>query len=699
MKSNDIDLIRLIVVEESANDAEMILNSLRKARYPIRPRHVEDGEDLQEALTEHEWDLIISVTKIGDPEIGEFTVEEVCELVNASKQDIPVIVLTDNINNNKEVAAILNSGAKQIVPAGNDAFLQIMVGRELENLTTRRKRKHLEQLYKESQKHNKLLLESSRDAIAYVHDGMHIYANPSYLEMFGYKNMEELEGTPIMDLVAINDQPKLKDFMRDFMADDKEEEREIDFEGLKASNKRFKLKMEVSQAIYDSERCVQVIVRDQTENEESAKLKHQLKEVSRRDMLTGLLNRVHFMELLEKSLAKAMESRVRSVVFYITLDNIATMGVGGADPVIQNISKILHKLAEPGTLARFSDNAFTLLMVDKDLKFASDLADKVCKTVENIVTEVGKQSIISTCSIGIAPVLAAAAGAQDVVNDAHSACLAVEKRGGNGFEIFKPKGNDDKGGSAKFSDIAKLIETAKEENRLSLRYQPIVSLRGETQEIYEVFLRMVDTAGESVPTGSLFSAAEQANLSVQLDKWVLEESIKMLAQQEKQGHQTHLFIKLADQTIKDETLLFIKKLLRERKLPGERLIIELSESVAISQVKLAKTFVSTLKSFGCQAAIEHFGTGLNSATTLKHIPVDYVKIDSSFSKGLSTNVENQHAVKEMVKVAHDLGKKTIAEAVEDANSLTVLWSSEMDYAQGHYIQEPLESLDFDFSDE
>lgn len=699
MKSNDIDLIRLIVVEESANDAEVILNSLRKARYPIRPRHVEDGEDLQEALTEHEWDLIISVTKIGDPEIGEFTVEEVCELVNASKQDIPVIVLSDDINNNKEVAAILNSGAKQVVPSGNDAFLQIMVGRELENLSVRRKRKHLEQLYKESQKHNKLLLESSRDAIAYVHDGMHIYANPSYLEMFGYKSMEELEGTPIMDLVAINDQPKLKDFMRDFMADDKEEEREIDFEGLKASNKRFKLKMEVSQAIYDSERCVQVIMRDQTESEESAKLKHQLKEVSRRDMLTGLLNRVHFMELLEKSLAKAMESRVRSVVFYITLDNIVTMGVGGADPVIQNISKIIHKLTEPGTLARFSDNAFTLLMVDKDLKFASDLADKICKTVENVVTEVGKQSVVSTCSIGIAPVLAAAAGAQDVVNDAHSACLAVEKRGGNGFEIFKPKGSDEKGGSAKFSDIAKLIETAKEENRLSLRYQPIVSLRGETQEIYEVFLRMVDTAGESVPTGSLFSAAEQANLSVQLDKWVLEESIKMLAQQEKQGHQTHLFIKLADQTIKDETLLFIKKLLRERKLPGERLIIELSESVAISQVKLAKTFVSTLKSFGCQAALEHFGTGLNSATTLKHIPVDYVKIDSSFSKGLSTNVENQHAVKEMVKSAHELGKKTIAEAVEDANSLTVLWSSEMDYAQGHYIQEPLESLDFDFSDE
>lgn len=695
------DIIRLIVVEESANDAEVILNSLRKARYPIRPRHIEDEEELQDALTEQEWDLIITVPAIGNEEIGEFTAGQVCEIVKSSKQDIPVIVIMKECNS-KVIAEMLRVGARAAVPAQPNIPLQTVVGLELENLAERRRRKHLEQLYRESQKHNKVLLESSRDAIAYVHDGMHIYANPSYLEMFGYKNMEDLEGMPIMDLVALNNQPKFKDFMRDFMQDEQEEERQINLEGLKSNNKRFALKMELSQAIYDSERCIQVIIRDQSQSEE---LERQLKEVSRRDQLTQLFNRQYFMSLLEKSLAKAMENHTRSIVLYIALDNVATIreqvGVGGADPLIQAIAKVLKKFAGDGSVARFADNAFSMLIPDKDLKHGGELAEKICKAVESEVIEVGNQSIVTTCSIGIANVLASSASPQDVITDAHTACVQVSKKGGNNYEIYKATVKSGEQGDMKLSDIAKMIETAIEENRLSLRFQPIVSLHGDTQAIYEVFLRMVDSEGAPVPTGSLFTAAESANLTVQLDKWVLREAIKMLAQQQKEGNETYFFIKLSDQSIKDENvLLYIRKMLKAQQVPGDRLIIEIGESVAISQVKLTNVFLNSLKkTLNSKSALEHFGTGLNYETTLKHIPVDYVKIDSSFSKSLSTNTENQQVLQKIVKKAHEFGKLTIAEAVEDANSLTILWSSEVDFAQGHYIQEPLEELIYDFSDE
>ncbi len=694
------DIIQLIVVEESANDAELILNSLRKARYPIRPRHVEDDEDLQEALTEHEWDLIISV-----PEVGDFTVAEVCEMVSSSKQDIPVIVLAPKVNG-KIMTALLNAGATQVVPNDGAGCLPYVVGRELENLNERRRRKHLEQLYKETQKHNRMLLESSRDAIAYVHDGMHVQANPSYLKMFDYKSMDDLEGLPIMDLVAMNDQAKFKDFMREFMTDERSEERQIVLEGLKSNKKRFKIAMELSQAIYDSERCIQVIIREQSQN--SRELEQKLKEVARRDPLTGLFNRQHFIELLEKSLAKAMETHTRSVCFYIALDNFnsirekAGLAGAGADPVMKNIAKVLSESTNDGALARFGEGTFTLLMADKDGKKyanAGMIAEKICKAAEACVTELSEQSVVVTCSIGITQVLASAASAQDVLNDAHAACKLAMEQGGNRFEIYKPRQSDDK--TIDMSDLKRLIETAIEENRLSLRYQPIVSLHGENQELYEVFLRMVDYDGKNVPTGELFNVAENSNLSAMLDKWVLEQSIKALVEQEKKGHKTHLFIKLSDQAIKDETiLLYIRKQLRSSGLPGERLILEISESVAIEQIKLAKAFITQLKTFGCQSALEHFGTGLNSETTLKHLEgVNYVKIDSSYSKGLSTNTENQEAVQKIVEMVHELGKQTIAEAVEDANSLTILWSSEVDFAQGHYIQEPIEELEFDFEEE
>ncbi|MCK5877450.1 MAG: EAL domain-containing protein [Candidatus Marithrix sp.] len=693
------DIIRLIVIEESANDAEVILNSLRKARYPIRPTHVEDDEDLQDALTEHEWDLIISV-----PEVGDFTVSQVCEMVASSKQDIPVIVISDNFDC-KVISKLFDAGVKRVIPNDNTgSCLPGVVGFELNNLAERRKLQHIEQLYKESQKNNKMLLATSRDAIAYVHEGMHIYANPSYLKMFSYKNMDDLEGS-IMDLVAINDQPKFKDFMREFMNDERLEERQITLEGLRSNKKKFKLAMEFSPAIYDSERCIQVIIREQSQG--SKEMEKQLLQIARRDQLTGLFNRQFFLELLDNSLAKAVENHTRSRLFYIALDNFEqikeTAGIAGCDPIIKNVAKVIKKIAgNSASLARFDEGVFTLLIADKECKkCAGDgPAKKICKIVADTVTESGGQSIIVTCSIGIAQIIASVAKPEDVLTDAHAACRNVVENGGNNFEIYKATVKADQDNITS-SDIANIIESAIEDKRMSLRYQPIINLHddegGENQEIYEVLLRIMDDDGNLFPTGKIFTDAENANLSTKLDRWVLQEAVKSLVEQE---GEISLFIKLSDQAIKDDSiLLFIRKLLRSYKLPGERLVFEVSESIAITQIAASKAFITQLKSLNCRSALEHFGTGLNPETTLTHLPVNYIKIDGVFSRDLSTDTENQEAVGKLVKLAHNFEMKVIAEAVEDANSLTVLWSSEVDFAQGHYLQEPLEDLDFDFSDE
>ncbi|HHB92427.1 MAG TPA: EAL domain-containing protein [Thioploca sp.] len=693
------DIIRLIVIEESANDAEVILNSLRKARYPIRPIHVEDDEDLQEALSSHEWDLIISVPKVGD-----FTIFQVCEMVTSSKQDIPVIVISDNFNC-KVMSKLFSTGVKRIIPNDNSgSCLPTVVGFELTNLAERRKHQRLEQLYKESQKNNKMLLATSRDAIAYVHDGMHIYANPSYLKMFNYNNMEDLEGLPIMDLVAINEQPKFKDFMREFMNDERLEERQIALEGLRSNKKKFKLTMEFSQAIYDDERCIQVIIREQSRG--SKEIEKQLLQMARRDQLTGLFNRQFFLELLDNALAKALENHTRSILLYIALDNFEkvkdNVGIAGCDPLIKNIAAVIKKISgKSASLARFDESIFTLLINDKESKKCTGdkIAEKICKAIENTVTELAEQSVIVTCSIGIAQIVASVAKPQDVLTDAHAACKNILEKGGNGYETYRATVKNDQVG-IKTSDIANIIESAIEDKRMSLRYQPIINLHSddeETKEIYEVFLRVEDVEGNLFPTGKLFIDAETANLSTKLDRWVLQESIRALLEQE---HEIVLFIKLSDQAIKDDSiLLFIRKLLKSSKISGKRLVFEISESIAITQIKASKNFITQLKALNCQSALEHFGTGLNSETTLQHLPVDYIKIDAVFSKDLSTDTENQEAVKRIVKLAHDLDKQVIAEAVEDANSLTVLWSSEVDFAQGHYLQEPLEDLEFDFSDE
>jgi diguanylate cyclase (GGDEF)-like protein/PAS domain S-box-containing protein len=696
------DIIRLLVIEESANDAEVILSSLRKARYPIRPRHIEDEDDLEGALSE-QWDLLISV-----PRVGDFTAEAACEIVNNAHQDIPMLVLSNSLDG-KTVASLLNAGIRQVLPAGNDACLQVAVGKELRDLQARRRYRYLEQMYKESQRQNKLLLQSSRDAIAYVHDGMHVYTNPTYLKMFGYKDMEDMEGLPIMDLVSINEQTKFKEFMREFIKDENREDSTIELIGLRSDNKRFPLRIELGRAMYEGELCVQVVIRDRSQDEKA-------KELGRRDPLTSLYNRSYFITILEKTLSKSIESNSRYIVFYVSLDSFDSSqqhtGVSIADPVmdpvIHNIASILQNccksLGDGVTIARFGDSVFTLLLMDKDINYSSALAAKICKTIESSVTELkDHSSIITTCSIGIAPVFASTTSPQDVLSDAHTACMIVTKRGGNGFEVYKAvaKSQDDNEVS-KLQNIAKIIETAKDEKRLSLLFQPIVSLKGENQEIYEVFLKVVDNDGERISSADVFRAAEQNNMTNVLDKWVLENALRLLSKRRQQGFETIFFVKISDQSVRDgDMLLYLRKLIKASGVVGEAIVIELSDAIALSQVKIARTFVESLKKMGCSTALEHFGTGLagSSTITLKHIPADYVKIDRSFIKILATSQESQAKVKEIVSLAKELNKLTVAEAVEDPNSLAILWQEGVDYSQGHYIQEPIEDLTFKFSDE
>ncbi|MCK5716600.1 MAG: EAL domain-containing protein, partial [Thiomargarita sp.] len=275
------------------------------------------------------------------------------------------------------------------------------------------------------------------------------------------------------------------------------------------------------------------------------------------------------------------------------------------------------------------------------------------------------------------------------------ACKIAQEKGGNRFEIYKI--SLEKEGS---SAMAQLIETAIEEERLSLFYQPIVSLHAENTEIYEVCLRMVDSDGNPVSTGEMFQEAEKHNLNLKLDMWVIRQSVKILVAQIKKKHHTHFFIKLSAQSLqKKEILVYIAQLLKKTKLPGEHLIFEFREAVALNQISLTKAFIKQVNKFKCKTALEHFGKETNFETVLQHLPVNYVKIDASYSKDLLDSEEQQTALKNIVQLTKKTGQQTIAVAVEDANCLAILWEHTIDFAQGHYIQEPLGELEFDFSGE
>lgn len=687
-------LLRVLILDESLNDADTLASHLRNAGYALRPSGAESDEQLREAIRSQPLDLILCAV-----ECTETSLLHVHAALRSLERDIPVIAVAGEYDP-EILTEVMRDGAKDLVVKDNPEHLQLVVERELAARETRRRLRQADRAVRESEKRCRALLDSSRDAITYVHDGMHIYANPVYLEMFGFQEIEDIEGMPIMDMVAPEDHAKFKEFIRAF-AQGKAEENELEVVGLRGDGSTFNASMEFSPATIDGEPCTQIIIRNQSMDKE---LEKKIKYLSKQDLLTGLYNRQYFIEELEQAIADAAGAASSSAVLYVEPDAFkdikAKVGMAGADLVLSDLATLIRgQLGESCIAARFGDQVFTVLCRDTDADVAEVMASQLRSAIEAHISDVDGQSVTLTASIGVAMVGEAATDAQEVLSRADLACEMARKKGGGGVHVHNPV-TDEKAGRERDQEWIQKVRDALDQGRFQLVYQPIASLHGETQEKYEVLLRMREEDGTIVPPAQFIPVAEAHNLINAVDRWVISRAIEVLAERRRAGNDTTFFVKVSAKSALDETMLpWISQQLKKARLQGDNVVFEISESSAVTHLKHVKAFANGLKELRCGFSLEHFGNGMNSFQLLKHIPADYLKIDGSFMHNLATNQENQAMVKSITEMAHSMGKTTIAEFVEDANSLAVLWQSGVNYIQGHFLQEPGEEMNYDFRGE
>ena len=257
--STDKKTIRLLLLEDSQNEAERLVNLFRNAGRATRVHRLTSSDDLAEAL-QQTWDLLIAA-----PHSENLDPAEAVNAIRRQSKDIPVILLLDG-NDSDDITEALTQGAQDAVPQGEDERLLLVARRELDNLEERRGRRSAEVALRESEKRCQLLLDSSVDAIAYVHEGMHIYANRSYLALFGYEDAEELEGMPIIDLIECGDHARFKDFLKNYQ--NVEGFAELTCSGVREDGQEFAARMSFSPATYDGEPCIQVVIRAESDNAE-----------------------------------------------------------------------------------------------------------------------------------------------------------------------------------------------------------------------------------------------------------------------------------------------------------------------------------------------------------------------------------------------------------------------------------------------
>ena len=688
---DNANVIRPLILEESANEAEALASALRNAGYAIRYKHIEDAEDLQEALEGQSWDLLLAAQQIGN-----FPATQALSIIKKSGKDIPGIVFGSE-HSEALVTETMKAGAVDFVSEDAQEHLLLVIEREITNLHERREHRKCKSLYNESEKRNRVLLDSSRDPIAYIHEGMHIYANQSYQDIFGYEDIEELESVPIMDLISGDEQQSFKEVLRN-ISNDAPPEGTLEYQAVREDGEVFAATMEFSHASIDGEPCTQVMIHRKSDNKA---LEKEIEKLRQQDILTGLYNNQHFMEQLQIEVAQANQTEEKSALLYIEPDNFKnikeTLGIAESDLVLSDIAKYIQGIIpeENAQIARYAGTIFTIMLSGPLQKQAEELAEKLRSGIIDHIFEVEGKTVTTTLSVGLSTITETTPDAKKAISQTETACRVAKDKGGNQVHIFSEE--DALASLEADKRIITLLQLALKNNRFALQFQPIVSLHAEPGERYEVLIRLKDQDDSLIMPSEFLEAAEQAGLMTEIDKWVIKSAAKAILDKRKIGKELQFFIKLSADSLRDPNLLvWISKLLQAARLHGDSFVFEISEQDALENIKIAKTFSSGLKQLHCNLAIDHAGRDSKDLAYLKHLQLKYMKID-----GCHISNSGDEASQEMIQKVAEAGIAqnilTIAEHVQDPTCLAVLWQHGVNFIQGYYLQQPEESLDYDFS--
>ncbi len=684
MKKNTLNLL---LWESGLEQCEYYINTLKNLGYAVRDHRLKNQDELQQSLDEKSWDLFIANQNCID-----IPALELQQQLNQREQ-APDTIFLQVESDQGTLHELYEAGAALALPEAYTTLYEVMLPRLVDCHLSTLRLEQAQQKIEEGEQRNRTLMDSSRDAIAYIQDGMHAYTNLSYLEMFDIKEQDELDSTPLLDLISKEYRDEIKDILRKFS---RKEITQItlDCTALKG-NEELQVTISFTEALLDGDPSIQLVIQKQSMDEELAL---QLAELSSKDLVTDLNNRRHFIEQLKELIEQGTADNPH-VVIMIRFDNYPELqqrlGIAGCDILLRDITDIIRPILQNSTsLARFADDIFTSLHPVADGIQVYDYCHRICNEIANSELIIDGKPILTTVSIGIAPLDKRQRSAEKVLVDVERACNSAQQEGGNRIQELHSLNEGSDGGEISSEEV---IRNALQHNRFRLVFQPIVSLHASPGERYQVLLRLLNEKGEEIAPNNFLPAAEEAGLMPLIDRWVIVHSINTLIKQRQTGKQLQLFIKLSRESILEpETIKWISKYLQESRIPGDNLVFELNQEDVLAHQDEAEAFIKLIKQLHCQTAIGHVLGLLESIDYLTHLEVQYLKIDGSLISNLANDKGAQEITKKIAGLSQSNDKQTIAEFVHDANTLAVLWQHGINFVQGYYLQQPNQEMSYNF---
>jgi diguanylate cyclase (GGDEF)-like protein/PAS domain S-box-containing protein len=693
--SSSRDTLHLLLLTHKQSDAEGLVSLLRNSGRATRAHMVSSLDDFNAQIQDKTWDLVLA-----EPKAQDIDPKDLFKQIKRLDKDLPVIMLEEDVDP-MQLEFYLNLGACDVVPEDESNLLSMVIQRELTNLNSRRTLRTTQVKLRDAEKRCQSLLESSKDAITYIHDGMHIYANQAYLDLFGYDNVDDLEGMPVMDMVASNDQDNLKKSLKSFLMTGGSID--LKYSGLKTDSTEFPITMSLSSATYSDESCTQIVIRAKSNNSD---LEAKLKEISSRDLLTGLYNKPYFMNTLESAVDRAVLKGSFGAAMYINIDRFgrvkSQVGINNADTVLFAVADYLKSVIKPGdTLARVGEDIFAWVRPGISAEQALDIAESYRDGIEHLVIDANSQTVTITASIGIALINDSCSEPGDILQRSHQAADAVRHdqghEKGNGIHLYvseeKPQDSNEVG-------IEQQVIDALKNNSFNLLFQPLINLKGDEQEHYETLLRLPLANGEELSAGDfLNSSTVSEDIKRKIDRWVILHATKLLSEHRQQSLNTRIFVNLSAASLMDNTLSsWIGVALNAAKLENDAVIFQFNEEDATKFLTQAQEFTAKLKANNYVCSLSRFGCSLKPFQTLKNLTLDYVKVDGSFTNELN-QPEALDTLKQMLADLHEQELKTIVPLVESASAVAALWQLGTHFIQGYYVQAPQAGMSYNFSDD
>jgi len=426
---------------------------------------------------------------------------------------------------------------------------------------------------------------------------------------------------------------------------------------------------------------------------ERRRFESELRHLADHDPLTGLLNRRRFEHELDRHIAEVARYGPRGALLVLDLDHFKyvndVLGHHAGDELILSVAAVLQdRLRETDLVARLGGDEFAVLLPHADAGAAEHVAAELVRAVrEEAAVAAGDRSRRVTTSIGIAPFLRGDLNGEELLIEADLAMYEAKEAGRDRYAIVSRDAERPKRIRGRMSWLER-IRAALDEDRFVLYAQPIRDLRSGEISQHELLLRMLGDDGDVISPGAFLPLAERFGLAPEIDRWVVAHAIELLAADP--GGEIALEINLSGLSLSDAGLLrLIETEVLRRRVDPCRLIFEITETAAISNIPLARRFAERLTQLGCRFALDDFGAGFGSFYYLKHLPFDYLKIDGEFVSGCLGNRTDQLVIEAVVRIARGLGKETVAEFVSDPQLEQFVRSQGVDYAQGFHIGRPV----------